>query len=86
MLAYRMDLRNLQVYACISLTGVHNARMVAQMHKHERPGCRTTPGVALGVADRVWSIGDLLDTVLAIEPNQPVRTARKFTVIKGGKE
>src|SRR5258708_17880465 len=46
---------------------------------------RTTPGVALGVADRVWTIGDLLDATLAIEPNRPVRTVRKFTVIDGGK-
>lgn len=46
---------------------------------------RTTPAVALGVADRVWTLGDLLDTVLALEPNRPVRTVRKFTVIDGGK-
>jgi hypothetical protein len=46
---------------------------------------RTTPGVALGVADRVWTIGDLLDATLAIEPNRPVRTRRNFTVIEGGK-
>lgn len=46
---------------------------------------RTTPGVALGVADRVWTIGDLLDATLAIEPNRPVRVKRNFTVIKGGK-
>jgi hypothetical protein len=45
---------------------------------------RTTPGVALGIADRVWSIGDLLDAVLAIEPNRPVRVKRNFTVIEGG--
>lgn len=46
---------------------------------------RTTPAVALGVADRVWTIGDLLDAVLAIEPNRPVRVKRNFTVIEGGK-
>ncbi|MGN6116647.1 MAG: transposase [Nitrobacter sp.] len=46
---------------------------------------RTTPGVALGVSDRVWTIGDLLDATLAIEPNRLVRTVRKFTVIDGGK-
>lgn len=46
---------------------------------------RTTPAVALGVADRVWAIGDLLDAVLALEPNRPVRTKRNFTVIQGGK-
>jgi hypothetical protein len=26
---------------------------------------RTTPAVALGIADRVWSVGDLLDAALA---------------------
>lgn len=46
---------------------------------------RTTPAVALGVADRVWTIGDLLDAVLAIGPNRPVRVKRNFTVIKGGR-
>lgn len=46
---------------------------------------RTTPGVALGVTDRVWTIGDLLDATLAIEPNRPVRVKRNFTVIEGGK-
>lgn len=46
---------------------------------------RTTPGVALGVADRVWTIGDLLDATLALEPNRPVRVKRNFTVIDGGK-
>lgn len=46
---------------------------------------RTTPAVALGLVDRVWTIGDLLDAVLAIEPNRPVRVKRNFTVIEGGK-
>src|SRR5665213_1855218 len=47
---------------------------------------RTTPGVALGIVDRVWTIGDLLDATLALEPNRPVRTVRNFTVIEGGKQ
>lgn len=33
----------------------------------------------------VWAIGDLLDAQLALEPNRPVRTIRKFTVIDGEK-
>ncbi|MDH2385494.1 hypothetical protein [Bradyrhizobium sp. CER78] len=46
---------------------------------------RTTPAVALGVAERVWTIGDLLDAVLPLEPNRPVvRVTRNFTVIDGG--
>jgi hypothetical protein len=47
---------------------------------------RTTPAVALGVAERVWTLGDLLDTMLALEPNRPVRVKRNFTVIDGGKQ
>jgi len=46
---------------------------------------RTTPAVALGVADRVWTIGDLIDAVLPLEPNRPVRVTRNFRVIEGGK-
>lgn len=47
---------------------------------------RTTPAVALGIADRVWTIGDLLDAALTVEPNRPIRVQRNFTVIDGGKE
>jgi len=50
---------------------------------------RTTPAVALGIADRVWSIGDLLDAALAVAPADPTTTAperrRRFRVIEGGK-
>lgn len=46
---------------------------------------RTTPAVAIGVADRVWTIGDLIDAVLPLEPNRPVRVSRSFRVIDGGK-
>jgi hypothetical protein len=49
---------------------------------------RTTPAVALGLADRVWTIGDLLDAALATPPIEPVTTApdrrRRFRVIEGG--
>lgn len=51
---------------------------------------RTTPAVTLGVSDRVWTIGDLLDAALATQPIDPAVTApdrrRTFRVIKGGKE
>jgi hypothetical protein len=51
---------------------------------------RTTPAVALGIADRVWSIGDLLDAALAVAPADPTTTAperrRRFRVIEGGKQ
>jgi IS1 family transposase len=46
---------------------------------------RTTPAVALGVVDRVWTIGNLIDAVLPLEPNRPVRVKREFRVIDGGK-
>jgi hypothetical protein len=50
---------------------------------------RTTPAVALGIADRAWSIGDLIDAALAIQPITPTTTApdrrRRFKVIGGGR-
>ena len=50
---------------------------------------RTTPAISLGVADRVWTIGDLLDAALATQPIAPVTTApdrrKRFTVIAGYK-
>lgn len=36
---------------------------------------RTTPAVALGITERVWSIGDLLDAALAVAPADPTTTA-----------
>jgi hypothetical protein len=51
---------------------------------------RTSPAVALGIADRVWTVGDLLDAALATQPIDPVITApdrrRMFRVIEGGKK
>lgn len=50
---------------------------------------RTTPGVALGIADRVWTLGDLLDAALPTQPEKPETTAperrKRFRVIDGGK-
>jgi IS1 family transposase len=54
---------------------------------HESP--RTTPGVQLGITDRVWSLGDLIDAALAVATPDPAETAperrRKLRVIQGGK-
>jgi hypothetical protein len=51
---------------------------------------RSTPAMAHGIADRVWTIGDLLDAVLAIQPITPITTApdrrKTFKVIDGGKD
>jgi hypothetical protein len=48
---------------------------------------RTTPAVALGVADRVWTLDDLLDAAWATQPITPTETPtqrrRKFRVIQG---
>ena len=46
---------------------------------------RTTPAVALGIADCVWTIGDLLDAALATQPvtppvETPTQRRRKFRV------
>jgi IS1 family transposase len=50
---------------------------------------RTTPAVALGIADRVWLIGDLIDAALATQPIMPTTTApdrrRRFRVVQGGR-
>lgn len=55
---------------------------------HESLKC--TPAMALGVADRVWTIGDLIDAALATQSIAPVPTApdrrKRFTVIQGGKD
>jgi hypothetical protein len=51
---------------------------------------KATPAKALGVTDRTWSIGELIDAALATQSITPVPTApdrrRKFTVIQGGRE
>jgi hypothetical protein len=49
---------------------------------------RATPAMAIGIADRPWSIGDLLDAALAVATPDPTTTAperrRRFRVIEGG--
>jgi IS1 family transposase len=50
---------------------------------------RTTPAVAAGIAQHVWSVGELLDAALATQSIDPVVTApdrrKRFRVIEGGK-
>jgi hypothetical protein len=36
---------------------------------------RTTPAVQLGITDRVWSLGDLIDAALALARTRPVKAA-----------
>jgi IS1 family transposase len=46
---------------------------------------RTTPAVALGVADHVWTIGELIDAALNGEIQKPEgRRVGRFKVIDGG--
>jgi hypothetical protein len=49
---------------------------------------KTPPTMTLGVADHVWSLGELIDAALATQPIDPVVTApdrrRRFRVIEGG--
>jgi IS1 family transposase len=49
---------------------------------------RTTPAIQLGITDRVWSLGQLIDAALAVATPDPTETApdrrRKFRVIEGG--
>ena len=51
---------------------------------------RNTPAMVLGIADRVWMIGNLLDAALAVVLPLPTPTApdrrRQFRVIQGGKD
>lgn len=51
---------------------------------------RTTPAKALGVADKAWTVAQLVDAALAVAPALPTETPpdrrRKFTVIQGGRE
>jgi IS1 family transposase len=50
---------------------------------------RTTPAVQLGITDRIWSLGDLIDAALALAPDGPRVTPpqrrRQFRIIQGGK-
>jgi hypothetical protein len=51
---------------------------------------RTSPAVQLGITDRVWSLGDLIDAALSPVPEGPRVTPpqrrRQFRVIEGGKK
>lgn len=48
---------------------------------------RMTPAMALGIADRVWSVGDLIDAALKAVPTKPTPTPaqrrKSFRVIQG---
>lgn len=51
---------------------------------------KTTPAKALGVVDRAWAIGELIDAALATQPITPVPSApdrrKLFRVVQGGRD
>ena len=51
---------------------------------------KTTPAKAIGVADRTWTVGELIEAALGTQPIKPVvpPTVRRgqFRVISGGKD
>ena len=75
--------------AAVSLYVAHYN--LCRVHESLTPNARhqTTPAMAIGIADRVWSIGELLDAAIAVEPPAPTETApdrrRQFRVIEGGR-
>jgi IS1 family transposase len=51
---------------------------------------RSTPAMALGIADRAWTVGDLIDAAIVTQPIKPETSAperrKRFQVIEGGRE
>jgi IS1 family transposase len=52
---------------------------------------RSTPAMVLGIADHIWTIGDLIDAALATQPITPTVSPgsdrrRRFRVIEGGRK
>jgi hypothetical protein len=72
-------------YTFITLTS--SSRAIIAYHTGKRNEVTT---VALGIADRVWTIGDLIDAALATQPIDPVVTApdrrKRFRVIEDGRK
>jgi hypothetical protein len=54
----------------------------------ENANHQTTPAMALGLTDHVWSIGELIDAAIAVAPQEPSETPTErrkgFRVIEGG--
>ncbi len=64
---------------------------LCRVHESLSPSARNqaTPAMVLGITDRIWSLGDLIDAALAVATPDPTETApdrrRKFRVIDGGR-
>ena len=62
-----------------------------RVHETLTPNAKhqTTPAMALGITDHVWSFSELIDAALGAVPPKPTPTApdrrRQFRVIEGGK-
>jgi IS1 family transposase len=62
-----------------------------RVHETLTPNAKnqTTPAMALGLTDHVWSFGELIDAALGAVPPKPAPTApdrrRQFRVIEGGR-
>jgi len=61
--------------AAVSLYVAHYN--ICHVHESLTPDARlqTTPAMALGITDHVWSVGELIDAALATQPIDPVVTA-----------
>jgi hypothetical protein len=76
--------------AAVSLYVAHYN--LSRIHESLSPSAKhqTTPAMAIGITNHAWSIGELLDAALAVEPPAPTTTApdrrRQFRVIQGGKD
>jgi hypothetical protein len=64
---------------------------LCRIHESLSPSARhqVTPAMALGITDRIWSLGELIDAALAVAGPDPTETAperrRKVRVIDGGR-
>jgi IS1 family transposase len=76
--------------AAVSLYVVHYN--FCRVHETLTPSLRNpvTPAMAIGIADHVWSVGELLDAALAMSTPDPTNQAsarrRRFRVIEGGRK
>lgn len=76
-------------YVFIAMAGTQKA-IISWGFCRIHEALKSTPARALGIVDRNWAIGDLIDAALATQPITPVPTEperrKMFTVIKGGRE
>src|SRR5712691_187032 len=65
---------------------------LCRVHESLTPNAahQNTPAMVLGITDRPWSIGEMIDAALATQPMEPTVTApdrrKRFRVIEGSKQ